>query len=174
MRIEPLLDEITIRIRLLRKKRKIKFSKLDPILLKEFKLRDGDTNKNTYYKGTRKEEGVYLLYKGKNIIYVGETDNMVRRLFGDIGEARIAIRKKDGRKSMFHPLCRHVREKYNLIKIEDRSLATERIKKIIRRDYSVKYITTEDKDMALAIEGILIKHLRKKGHLINKDYRKKK
>lgn len=158
---KPLIEEILVIIKRLLGEEKLNRSQLKEKIYSDFKFKDGDVE-NKYQKGTKKVAGVYLIYKDNNIIYIGETDNLVRRLVGDIGR----YKTKEGKIELFHSLNRHVRDK-NLL------LTAEEIMKKIEEDYLFSYVETS-KDMAIAIEGILIQHFRKTGFLINKKEEKLK
>ena len=150
--LSQLMEDISGMIKTLIGKKPLKISELKKNLASEFK--------NKYKKGTKKAPGVYLIRKEGEIIYIGETDNLIRRLIGDIGKARISINPKTGKEKLFHSLNRHIKE--------ENSLLTSEGIKIEHKNYSFSYIETESKNMAKAIEGILIKQLSESGHLINK------
>ncbi len=88
-----------------------------------------------------KKSGVYLIYekefKPETFIYIGECDDLVRRLKGDISRG----------KKRYHTFLRKIGE----------NKTEKQIKEIIEKDYLFSYIETESKEMAFIIEGILIR-----------------
>ena len=93
-------------------------------------------------KTVPKSPGVYLIYnrvhKKEDFIYVGETDDLSRRLKGDISRG----------KRRYHTFLKM---------ISSESTSENKIKEIIRNDYLFSYILTESKESAFIIEGILIR-----------------
>lgn len=85
--------------------------------------------------------GVYLIYKGEyelgGFIYVGETDDLKRRLKGDLSRG----------KKRYHSFLNKLSKKFNL--------SEESLKKIIEKDYTFSFVETSSKEMAFVIEGIL-------------------
>jgi len=124
--------------------------------------------------------GVYLIYRGKkkikNIVYIGETDDLYRRIIGDLSRGKLRynhtflgkVARDLGYKNYLissHNKTRKVQiSKNEVLKIE------KRIKGEIGRHYLFAYIGTKDKELAFLIEGILIRHFVKNfpGQLWNK------
>jgi uncharacterized protein YcgL (UPF0745 family) len=158
--MDPLVKKILVCVQKLLNNNPIKIKELETELFEKFKyLGEGKINKYSKKTKTRQVSGIYLIYRGgkerKDIIYVGETDNLVRRLVGDIGEARISNEK------LFHTLNRYIKKSFP-------NYNTSQIKEEIEQHYYFSYLETDDKELALAIEGLMIKYLRKIGNnLIN-------
>ena len=95
-------------------------------------------------KEINKKPGVYIIYKKKKkkIIYVGETDDLVRRLKGDISRGKMR----------YHSFLRKVSKNYKTKK-------EEKIKKILEKEFLFTCIETPSKEAAFVIESILIRYL---------------
>ena len=88
-----------------------------------------------------KKSGVYLIYKKEfkkeEFIYAGETDDLRRRLKGDISRG----------KKKYHTFLNKI----------GKNKSKEEIKEILNKDYLFSYIETDSKEIAFIIEGILIR-----------------
>ena len=92
-------------------------------------------------KGISKTSGVYLIYERDHLkrgefVYVGETDNLKRRLEGDISRG----------KERYHTFLRKIGKNKSESEIRG-----------ILDNYRFSYIKTNSKEMAFVIEGILIR-----------------
>jgi hypothetical protein len=92
-------------------------------------------------KQIEKSSGVYIVYekefKEEQFIYVGETDDLVRRLRGDISRG----------KKRYHTFLRKIAE----------NKTENEIKETLERDYLFSFIKTKSKELAFVIEGVLIR-----------------
>jgi hypothetical protein len=134
--------------------------KTEKTLFKQLKLKN--TCKKSRKSGKLKYctvPGVYLIYsKDRKIKYIGETDDLVGRIAGDIGEVK--INKKTG-KAMHHTFITYLIKQYEL-------KSRKKIKSKLKNDFLFSFIKTESKDMAFVIEGVLLRRKSKNYDLINK------
>lgn len=88
-----------------------------------------------------KKSGVYLIYKNKfekgGFIYVGETDDLLRRLKGDISRGK--------------------RRYHTFLNKFEKDKSEAEIRDILEKEYLFSYVETISKEMAFIIEGILIR-----------------
>lgn len=98
--------------------------------------------------------GVYLIYKDNQVIYIGETDNLARRLLGDIREARLA----NPNKTPFHSFIMKIMKKEEIDTERDIKHIEEDIKRILKKNFLFSYVPTESKEIAFLVEGVLIRY----------------
>jgi len=97
-----------------------------------------------------RSSGVYIIYHKRNnkIVYIGESDDLVRRLKGDLSRGKVRYN---------HTFLSKVAEKYNIpVKNE------KKIKEIIKNNFVFSYVETISKEIAFVIEGILIRYMNEK------------
>lgn len=102
------------------------------------------TTIDLFTKTISNKPGVYIIYNKnhpeQNFIYVGETDNLYRRLIGDISRG----------KKRYHTFLRKIAQEKNI-------LEETQLKKYINENYVIAFIETVSKEAAFIIEGVLIK-----------------
>ncbi|OGF27134.1 hypothetical protein A2331_00060 [Candidatus Falkowbacteria bacterium RIFOXYB2_FULL_34_18] len=100
-----------------------------------------------------KKQGVYLIYQKEKIIYVGESNNLYKR----INSKHISGANTTKTSAFRQSLCKRLNRQPGL-----------KLKKWILKNCRFKYVETEDSDLCHLVEKALIYKLRKDYNLLNK------
>lgn len=95
--------------------------------------------------------GAYLIYyrgiKKKDIVYVGETDDLIRRIKGDISGSK--VKNANNHERITHTFVNIVKDKFNLE-------SNEQLQKKLKKYFLFSYVTTQSKVLAQIIEDVIL------------------